>query len=44
MKIRIIAYSVKLPRVLEIVFKINSGQKNVSFITIIDKSVSCGTS
>ena len=44
MKIRKSAFSVKLPRGLEIVFKINSEQKDVPFITIIDNSLSCGTS
>ena len=44
MKIWKIAFSVKLARGLEIVLKINSGQKDVPFITIIGKSVSWGTS
>ena len=44
MKIRKTAFSVKLPRGLKIVLKINSEQKDVPFITIIDESVSCGTS
>ena len=40
MTIRKIAFSAKLARGLEIVLKLNSGQKDVPFITIIDKSVS----
>ena len=44
MKIRKIAFSVKLPRGLEIALEINSGQKDVPFITIIGKSVFFGTS
>ena len=40
MKTRKIAFSVKLARSLEIVLKINSGQKDVPYITIISKSVS----
>ena len=44
MKIRKLAFAVKLPRRLEIVFKINSGQKDAPFITIIGKSVSYETS
>ena len=44
MKIQQIAFYVQLPRGLEIISKINSGQKDVPFITIIGKSISCGTS
>ena len=43
-EIRKIAFSVKLPRGLEIVSEIILEQNDVPFITIIDKSVSCGTS
>ena len=44
MKIRKNAFSVKLPTGYEIVLNVNSGQKDVSFITIIGKAVSCETS
>ena len=43
MKIWKIAFSVKLPMGLEIVLNINSGQKDVPFITVIGKFESCGT-
>ena len=43
MNIRKTAFSVKLPKGLEIVLKINSEQKDVHFITIIDRFVTCGT-
>ena len=44
MKIRKFEFSIILPKGLEIVLKINSGQKDMPFIAIFGKSVSSGTS